>query len=108
MGTQRKAVSGQLVGEAPVTLAELCRLCGVTAEWVVELVDEGIIEPLEAGSPEWRFPGASVRRVYTVVRLTRDLRINLPGAALAVELIEERDVLQARLRALEVVHRSCG
>jgi chaperone modulatory protein CbpM len=38
-----------------------------------------------------------VRRVRTVVRLQRDLGVNLPGAALALELLERIEELQRRL-----------
>jgi chaperone modulatory protein CbpM len=34
------------------------------------------------------------RRVRTVVRLQRDLGVNLPGAALALELLDRIDELQ--------------
>ncbi len=98
MAVERKPLTGQVVDEVPVTLAELCSRCGVTAELVWEMVDEGVIEPMESADREWRFSGPCVWRVHTVVRLTRDLRVNLPGAALAVELIEERDTLRTRLR----------
>ncbi len=50
---------------------------------------------------QWRFPGVSVRRVRTVVRLQRDLGVNVAGAALAIELLDEINALRARLEALE-------
>ena len=36
----------------------------------------------------WRFPGTSVTHVRIVVRLQRDLGINLAGAALVLDLLE--------------------
>ena len=36
-----------------------------------------------------------------LVRLQRDLEINLPGLALRIELLEERDRLRARVRLQE-------
>jgi hypothetical protein len=36
----------------------------------------------------WRFHIGSVRRVRMVRRLQRDLGVNLPGAALALELLD--------------------
>lgn len=72
-----------------LTLAELCGLCGVTEDLVVEIVAEGIVEPSGTSRAEWRFSGIATARVQRVVRLQRDFGVNLPGAALALDLIDE-------------------
>jgi len=73
--------------ELNVSFSELCRFCDVDAELVVDMVREGVIEP--AGGEPWEFQGIAVRKAQVVVRLIRDLDLNLPGAALALELLEE-------------------
>ena len=91
---ESNALRGQVVEEETViTLDELCRHCTVHAEEVVTLVREGIIDPAgedigDEAAVRWRFHISSVRRVRTVVRLQRDLGVNLPGAALALELLD--------------------
>ncbi len=70
-----------------VTLADLTRTCRVHAEWVLELVEEGVLEPLGPGGPQWRFAATSVVRVQKAQRLQRDLGVNLPGIALALQLL---------------------
>lgn len=93
--------SGHIVEEElEFSLAELSQACCVDAEWLMALVEEGIIEPLERES-RWCFTGPTVQRVHTVQRLQRDLRVNLPGAALTLELLEEIESLRARLATLE-------
>jgi len=82
--------------EEPVTLGQLCRCCGVDAEFVTEMVEYGIVEPVGDDPHRWRFAGPALRRVTTVVRLNRDLGVNLPGAALAVELLDELAELRRR------------
>jgi len=82
-----------------ITLAELTRSCQVHSEWVMELVEEGVIEPLQAGGPQWRFAATSIVRVQKARRLQRDLGVNLTGIALALQLLERIDALEARLRA---------
>jgi len=70
---------------------------------LVLFVQEGLVEPL-GGSPEsWRFPGPALKRLRTAVRLQRELDIDLPGAILAVDLLEELHHLRTRVRALERV-----
>ena len=81
-----------------ITLAELTRSCRVQTEWVMELVEEGVLEPLQPGGPQWRFSATSVVRVQKARRLQRDLGVNLPGIALALQLLERIDALEARLR----------
>ena len=39
--------------------------------------------------------------MHRVIRLQHDLRVNLAGAALALDLLDEIDQLRARLRALD-------
>ena len=79
-----------------LTLAELCQACCVPAEQIVELVGEGIVEPVGHGERHWRFSAVSVQRVRCALRLQQDLGVNLAGAALALDLIEELARLRAR------------
>jgi chaperone modulatory protein CbpM len=91
-----------------LTFDELCRACAIQSEMVVELVDEGVLTPdiaPPAGAPsaapgDWRFTGLHIHRVRMAVRLQRDLGVNLAGAALALELLDEMDALKAQLRRL--------
>jgi chaperone modulatory protein CbpM len=72
------------------------------AEWVVTLVEEGVVEPVVGqNQTSWRFTGLQLRSLQTVSRLQRDLGVNLAGAALALELIEEVESLRTRIAVLE-------
>jgi chaperone modulatory protein CbpM len=77
-----------------LTIAELCEACSITEELVVEIVAEGIVEPLGEEPRHWRFSGRSLARVQRVVRLQQEFEVNLPGAALALELLEELERLR--------------
>ena len=77
---------------------EICTLCRVERELVREMVNEGVLVP-EGTSPEtWRFNGVAVKRIQVTLRLQNDLRVNLPGAALALDLLEELAELRALLK----------
>ena len=78
------------------TLTELCQACGVETELVLEMVREGVIEPAGDDEREWRFHGLSLLRAQAALRLVRDLDVNWPGAALALDLLDELDRLQRR------------
>lgn len=97
-----QSLSGEILEEnTTLTLAELCWACQLPAQRIFELVEEGIIEPQGRSPASWQFQGVSVRRVRCVRRLERDLGLNVAGAALAIELLEELERLRARLRRLE-------
>jgi len=94
-----RALSGEIFDErAGLTLEELSRLCAVDVTYIVELVEEGILDVVETDGPRWRFPGSALRRVRTAIRLQRDLEVNLPGVALALELLEELELLRRARR----------
>ena len=81
------------------TLADLCRACDVHAEIITDMIEYGIIEPRGEVAARWQFSGSCLSRVTTVVRLQRDLEVNLAGAALALDLIEEVRELRRQLKA---------
>ena len=74
---------------------ELCHLSGASADLVQEMVSEGIIKPEGEKPDSWRFTSITIHKVQTVVRLNKDLRVNLPGCALILELLEELDTLRS-------------
>ena len=83
--------------ESGLTLDELCRMCRQRAEVIITMVEEGILDPEEGEDPAtWRFPGSSVTHIRIVVRLQRDLGVNLSGAAVALELLERLARLRGR------------
>jgi chaperone modulatory protein CbpM len=82
-------VRGTLLEEEDgFTLDELCRMCRQRTEAIIRMVEEGILDPEGEAPATWRFPGASVTHIRVVVRLQRDLGINLEGAALVLELLD--------------------
>jgi chaperone modulatory protein CbpM len=76
------------------SLAELCSTCRVSEEIVVEIVAEGIVEPAGIDPAEWQFSGLAVARIQRALRLQHDFGVNLPGAALALDLLEELERLR--------------
>lgn len=77
--------------EKAISLDELCQCCNLPTEQLIIMIEHGIIEPLETSIAisHWTFPGNSLVRVQRALRLQRDLDINLAGAVLAVELLDE-------------------
>jgi chaperone modulatory protein CbpM len=96
---QDDALAGIIFEEhAVLSVDELSRLCAVDRTYIIELVEEGVLSVIEVSASEWRFPGGALRRARTALRLQRDLEINLPGVALALELMEELEYLRRELK----------
>ncbi len=80
-------------------LEEVCRACGERRTVVIEMIEHGIIEPrrpltgsLAAAAEaetDLEFHGEALVRAQVAARLMRDLGVNLPGAALAVDLLRQ-------------------
>lgn len=99
MTEQTTYLQGMILNEdTRCTLADLCRMCGVPAEIIHEMVEEGVITPEGLGPGEWHFTCVAIKRVQTAVRLQQDLRVNLAGCALALDLLEELEELRRLLR----------
>jgi chaperone modulatory protein CbpM len=84
--------------DVQLTLVELCRASRAPEDQVRVWVVEGVLAPIGASPQEWRFAGASLRRARLALTLTRELDVNAPGVALALDLMDEIDALKASLR----------
>jgi chaperone modulatory protein CbpM len=101
MDDNARAVGNIFEEDIGSSLADPCRACQPSAEHVLELVVEGIVEPIKRNSARWRFRGISLRRPRCVQRLERDPGANVAGAPQAIDLLEQLGRLRARLRRLE-------
>ena len=90
-----------LEDQTGLNLDDLCRACAADANRIIELVHEGVLAPVGEKPDYWRFTGVHLHRARVALRLESDLGINLAGAALALELLDELDNLRARLQRLE-------
>ena len=96
---QTDAIQGPVVEEViEFTLVELCQACSAQEEHVQAWVLEGVLAPVGESPQDWRFSGESLRRARLALRLARDLEVNPPGVALALDLLDEIAELRARLR----------
>ena len=87
--------------DSGLTLPQLCRVCAVPADYVIELVEEGLIQPSGEEMTQWHFPGLSIQRIRKARRLQVDLGINLAGVAVILQLLDEVDHLRLRIKDLQ-------
>lgn len=97
--TNMTSIEGRVVEEqVQLTLIELCQACSAEQEHVLTWVFEGVLEPVGDSPQDWRFGGESLRRARLALRLSRDLEINPPGVALALDLLDEIAALRTQLQ----------
>ncbi len=93
-----KVYQGRITDEEEeLTLMQLSKLCHLPPQCVIEMVDEGILEPSGASIHAWRFPFSAIGRVRKVIRFQNDLDINLAGSALVLDLLGKIEHLEAKL-----------
>lgn len=96
MNTEREIQGVVLDRRLRLTIDEFCSACGASREMVVEMIQEGVIEPAEGRGEQLRLHGEALVRARRAMRLVRDLRVNWPGAALALELLDEIERMKLR------------
>lgn len=102
MNNTQLMVIGELLDERLLLdLNDISQRCCVEVALIKEMVQIGVLEPQGRTPADWWFSGHDLVRLQRALRLQQDLGINLPGLALCIELLEERDRLNARMRVLE-------
>lgn len=80
---------------------EFCRLAELPEECLIEIVEQGIVEPIGDAPEQWLFDDAALDVARRAARLQRDLDIDWSGIALALSLLDELDELRAENRMLK-------
>ena len=80
-----------------LTKDDLCRVCQVDAAWIDELHALGVLESKSQGRA---YSAVSIRTITRARRLERDFALNMPGVALALDLLDEIERLRAEVRKL--------
>jgi len=92
-------IEGSIVeNELHMTIVELSHASRTPEEMIMSWVSEGVLSPSGSTPQDWRFSGDSLRRAKTAAHLTHDLELNVPGVALALELLDEIAQLRTRLQ----------
>ena len=83
-----------------MSLDELVSACGQERQWVIELIEESIIE-YDVPERE-QFTGYQLTTVRRASRLSRDFEASVPAIALILELLDELEQLRQLKRQLDM------
>jgi len=89
-----------------VSFEELCTVCHITPDFVLELIAYGTIEPQGGSVATWRFNSQQLQIIRTAIRLHHDLEVNHAGVALAIDLLQQIEDLQTQLNILRRYFRA--
>jgi chaperone modulatory protein CbpM len=96
--TDRHILTGVVIEDAGFTLEDISCACSVSTEWVVRQVEEGTLACVGSSVAEWRFSTTELVRARRMRAVERDFDAVPELAALVADMLDEIDVLRARLR----------
>ena len=85
------------------SLAELAARSGFSEAEVRELIDYGVLAPLDPHAAAQRFRASCVVVVRTAYRLRRDFDFDPPALAFALSLLERVRELETEVQALQAL-----
>lgn len=92
---------GVLIEESySISFKEVCQKYSIPKELLIEMVEQGLVNSQSHEIENSRLNPQDLRRIESAFRLHRDLGINLPGVALALDLLEEMEHLRNELEIL--------
>src|SRR5213593_2353596 len=93
------ASAQSLPAQSIVTAAELAAATGIDSTTLESWVSLGFVEPVAPGANE--FTAATAARFRRILRVHRDLEVDLDGDAIIVDLLERLEHLEAELTRLK-------
>lgn len=98
---QDNAIIGVLIEETmTISFQEVCRKYHIPKELLLEMVEHGLFSNETTKAEHLQLNQKDLRKIESAFRLHRDLGINLPGVALALDLLEKIDQLNEELNIL--------
>ena len=76
----------------------ICSSFNISNEMLLDMVSWGIASPSGSSPDKWLFSHSDYERIGRAIRFNKDLDINVPGAALALELLDELGRIRNSIR----------
>ena len=89
-----------------ISFYELCQLEGIESQLVIEIVEYGIVIPLnksieKASEDKWLFDTGSIHWLKKALRLHQDLEIDWVAVAMVIDLMQQKEALQKENEAYQ-------
>ncbi|MFQ3228766.1 chaperone modulator CbpM [Reinekea sp.] len=84
-----------------ITYHELCRTEGIEGEYIVAIVEYGIVTPNNRAAVEkWEFEASSVYWIKKASRLRLDFEIDWVAVSMVIKLLRQKDALEKENRRI--------
>ncbi|CNH74569.1 chaperone-modulator protein CbpM [Yersinia massiliensis] len=80
--------------EITFTVTELCQSTGIMQDELVEVVELGVIVPLESADSVWIFDAKALSNLKRAQRLQHELDLDWSGVAMTLTLLERVEQLK--------------
>lgn len=98
----KEIITGVIIEtSSPLKLDELSQAVDIQHEIIIEMIEHHLIEPEGHSPTSWKFDDVCLKRAKIAASFYRDLEINIPGIAIALDLLDKIEHLEQRLRTLE-------
>ncbi|CAM2799695.1 putative chaperone-modulator protein CbpM [Legionella steigerwaltii] len=98
---QDNTIIGVLIEETTtISFNEVCQKYRIPKELLLEMVEYGLFSIKTTQTEHLKLNQKDLRKIESAFRLHQDLGINLPGVALALDLLEKIDQLNEELNIL--------
>ena len=77
-----------------MNVVEFCQCAVLPQAWLVEIVEEGILQPSGASPEQWLFDAQALTIARRALRLRQDLELEWAAIALALQLLDELEQLR--------------
>lgn len=94
----RDVFTAVVLEDAALTIDDVALACSVSTAWVVSRVEAGVIPRSGSAPAEWRFGSRELLRARRIRAIERDFDAEPELAALVADMLDEIDMLRARLR----------
>ncbi len=80
-----------------ISTKALSQSMGVSSRLIDEMIDLGIVQGKQKSTTELVFSSIEIYRIRKAIRLNRDLGVNVAGAALVLDLLDQIEKLKRQL-----------
>jgi chaperone modulatory protein CbpM len=99
MEKKKTVIKGIIVEETTISFIEVCNKYNLTEKCLIEMVEHGLF-PSSQELQRMEFDRKTLARIRSARRLQTDLGLNIEGAVLVLELLEEMESLRNELHIL--------
>ena len=95
-------ITGVLVDEdSTVSFVDICQHYDIPEDMLLDMIEHGLVQQASATSKMIQIHKGTLSRIQSARRLQSDLGINVPGAVLALELLDQLEKIRHELQILK-------